>query len=92
MKLTAGSLRWEIEASEIRDGIKSLLSHYKNLINLHLHLEASITLKQPFALPCRLSLIHCSHVIYITHLDTVYQSNQFVCHHLSLSLQRDSNL
>ena len=36
MKLTAGSLRWEIRASEIRDRIKSLPSHYKNLIDLHL--------------------------------------------------------
>ena len=25
------------------------------------------------------------------HLDTAYQSSRFVCHHLSLSLQRDSN-
>ena len=71
MKLIVGSLRWYIGASEIRDGIKSLRSHYKNLINLHLHLEATTELKQPFTLPFRFSLIHCSHVTYLTHLDTV---------------------
>ena len=28
---------------------------------------------------------------WLTHLDTAYQSSRFVCHHLSLSLQRDSS-
>ena len=91
MKQIVGSLRWEIGAWEIRDRIQSLPSHYKNLINLHIHLEATTKVKQPSALPYRLSLIDCSHVTHLTHLDTVYQSSQFVCHHLSLPLQRDSN-
>ena len=54
-------------------------------------MEASIKLKQPSVLFYRLSLIHCSHVTFLTHLETAYQSSQFVCHHLSLSLQRNSN-
>ena len=41
MKLIVESLRWEIGVSEVRHGIKSLPSHYKNLINLHLHLEVT---------------------------------------------------
>ena len=43
------------------------------------------------AMSYRLSLIHFRHVTYLTHLDTAYQSSQLECHHLSLSLQQDSN-
>ena len=38
--------------------------------------------KQLSCLSYRLSLICCSHVTYLTHLDTVYQSGHFICHHL----------
>ena len=58
MKRIVESLQWEIGASEIHDGTKSLLSHYKNLINLHLYLEATTKLEQPSTLSYRLSLPH----------------------------------
>ena len=38
--------------------------------------------KQLSCLSYRLSLIRCSHVTYLTHLDTVYQSSHFIYHHL----------
>ena len=74
-------------ASKIRYRIKNRSTYiYKNLA-----LEATTNSKQLFALSYRLSLIHSSHVTYLEHLDTAYQSSKFVCHYLSLSLQRSSN-
>ena len=41
-------------------------------------LEATTKLKQPLVLSYCLSFIHCSHVTYLTHLDTTYQSSSYV--------------
>ena len=46
--------------------------------------EATTKLKQPSTLSYRLSLIHCSHVTYLTHLDTANLVSSYVttspCH------------
>ena len=34
-----------------------------------------------------LSSIHCSHITYLTHLYTAYQSSQFLCQHVTLLLK-----
>ena len=54
-------------------------------------LNHTTKIKQSSVLSYKLSLIHCIPVTYLTHLDTAYHYGQYVCHHLSLSMQRDSN-
>ena len=89
-----GPLQWEKEA---------LLIHYKinrsskplwkigklTFTKIYwLVLEATLKSKQPFTLSYILSLSHCSHVTYLTHQDTPYESSELVCHHLSLYIFR----
>ena len=52
------------------------------MVNFRSHYKEKTTFA---ALFYSLSLIHCSHFTYLTHLDTAYQSSQFEFQHLSLS-------
>ena len=78
MKLIVESLQWEIRASEIGDGIKSLPSYYKNLVNLHLYLETTTKLEQPSTLPYRLSLPHPLQPCHIPNASRHYLTIQSV--------------
>ena len=85
-----GSLWWKIGASLIRYRInKSSKPLYKS-INLHLQKfngkSQKPLLNQKNISSClTFSLLHCSHVTYLNHQDISNQSNELVCHRLSLS-------
>ena len=85
-----GSLRWEIGALLIRYRINKSSKPLWKIDKLTftkicwLVLEVTLKSKQPFTLSYILSL-HCSHVTYLTHQDTAYQSSELLLCHLSLS-------
>ena len=85
-----GSLRWEIGALLIRYRINKSSKPLWKIDKLTftkicwLVLEVTLKSKQPFTLSYILSL-HCSHVTYLTHQDTAYQSRELLRCHLSLS-------
>ena len=92
--LKLGSLRWEkgtlLIDYRINKSSKPLWKIDKLTFTkiYWLVLEATLKSKQPFTLSYILSLSHCSHVTYLTHQDTPYESSELVCHHLSLYIFR----
>ena len=89
--LELGCLRWGIGASSTRYRInmstKQLLKrHYYFYNGLVVSFKSHYKVKATFAaMFYNLSLFHYSHVAYSTHLETTYQSSQFVCQHLFFS-------
>ena len=85
-----GSLRWEIGASLIRYRInkssKPLWKINKLTFTKAFGKSWKPLLNQNNLSPClTFSLLHCSHVTYLTYQDISYQSNELVYHLPSLS-------
>ena len=85
-----GSLRWKIGTSIIRYRINKFSRPLCKSINLHLQIfigkSQKPLLNQNKFSPClTFSLLHCSHVTYLTYQDISYQSNELAYHLPSLS-------